>query len=91
MKAIGIIIERQRAYGRRLCEGIVRFAKERKDWSLRVVEFQEIRGTTKLRSYDGFIARVMNNKIADILANTGKPVVDVFLEKPIPGFAGMAL
>lgn len=89
MKTIGIIIERQRAYGRRLCDGIVRFARERKDWSLRIVEFSEIRETPRLRSHDGFIARVMNDKIADILANTGKPVVDVFLEKPIAGFASV--
>ena len=89
MKTIGIIIERQRAYGRRLCEGIVRFARERKDWLLRIVEFSEIRRNPRLRSHDGFIARVMNDEIADILADTGKPVVDVFLEKPIPGFAGV--
>ena len=89
MKTIGIIIERQRAYGRRLCEGIVRFARERKDWSLRIVEFSEIRRNQRLRSHDGFIARVMNDEIADVLADTGKPVVDVFLEKPIPGFAGV--
>lgn len=89
MRTIGIIIERQRAYGRRLCEGIVRFARERKDWSLRIVEFSEIRRNPRLRHHDGFIARVMNDEIADILADTGKPVVDVFLEKPIPGFAGV--
>jgi len=89
MKTIGIIIERQRAYGRRLCEGIVRFARERKDWSLRIVEFSEIRRNPRLRSHDGFIARVMNDEIANVLADTGKPVVDVFLEKPISGFAGV--
>jgi len=89
MRTIGIIIERQRAYGRRLCEGIVRFARERKDWSLRIVEFSEIHRNPRLRQHDGFIARVMDDGIADILANTGRPVVDVFLEKPIHGFAGV--
>jgi len=89
MRTIGIIIERQRAYGRRLCEGIVRFAQERKDWSLRIVEFSEIRRNPRLRQHDGFIARVMNDEIANVLAGIGKPVVDVFLEKPIHGFAGV--
>jgi len=89
MRKIGIIIERQRAYGRRLCEGIVRFARERKDWSLRVIEFSEIHGGLRRRNYDGFIARVMNREIADSLANTGKPTVDVFFESPIPGFAAV--
>lgn len=89
MRTIGIIIERQRTYGRRLCEGIVRFARERKDWSLRVIEFSELRGLLRGSNHDGFIARVMNDKISRLLADTGKPVVDVFYERPIPGFAAV--
>lgn len=48
-----------------------------------------MRSSLRRRSYDGFIARVMNSEIADSIANTGKPVVDVFFEKPIPGFAAV--
>ena len=87
MKKIGILIERQRGYGRRLCEGILRFACERNDWSLRLIEFPELRRTVRRNRYDGFIARVMNDAIAKTLSSTGKPVVDVFFEKPVPGFA----
>ena len=87
MKTIGILIERQRAYGRRLCQGIVRFAEERKDWMLKMIEFPELDQLLRKSACDGFIARVMNSKIASSLQNTGKPVVDVFFEKAIPGFA----
>ena len=89
MKTIGIMIERQRTYGRRLCEGIVRFARERKDWALRIIEFSELRSRIRRDAYDGFIARVMNDKMARDLADTGRPVVDVFFEKPIPGFGAV--
>lgn len=89
MRTIGIMIERQRAYGRRLCEGIVRFAQERSDWSLRIIEFSELDNRLRQGRYDGFIVRVMNDEIAKRLAKTGKPVVDVFFEKPIPGFAAI--
>ena len=87
MKSIGILIERQRGYGRRLCEGIVRFACTKDDWTLKFIEFDELRQAVRKNSYDGFIARVMNGGIAKVLASTGKPVVDVFFEKPVPGFA----
>ncbi len=87
MKRIGILIERQRGYGRRLCEGIVRFACERNDWSLKFIEFSELRQDIRRNRYDGFIARVMNDGIAKTLASAEKPVVDVFFEKSVPGFA----
>ena len=89
MKTIGILIERQRAYGRRLCQGVVRFAEERRDWSLRMIEFSQLDQALKRHDYDGFIARVMNNKIAQSLQKTSRPVVDVFFERPIPGFAAV--
>ena len=79
MRTIGIMIERQRAYGRRLCEGIVRFAQERNDWSLRIIEFAELDNRLRQDRYDGFIVRVMNDEITKKLAKTGKPVVLVLV------------
>ena len=37
MKKIGILIERQRAFGRQLCSGIVKYAHTREDWTLELV------------------------------------------------------
>ena len=62
MKTIGILIERQRMYGRRLCEGIIRFARERTDWSLKIVDFADLQHPARLSSCDGFIARVMDDR-----------------------------
>ena len=86
MKTIGILIERQRTYGRRLCEGIIRFANECGDWSLRIIEFWELAAKLRANSYDGIIARVLNDSIAKELLRAKCPVVDVFCEKPIASF-----
>ena len=48
MKTIGILIERQRMYGRRLCEGVIRFARERADWSLKIVDFADLHHPARL-------------------------------------------
>lgn len=87
MKQIGIIIERQRAYGRNLCEGIVRFARERSDWSLNMFSFEDLRQARELRRCDGFIARVINDEIGDTLLGIGKPVVDVYVNRVRGEFA----
>ena len=87
MATIGILIERQRSYGRRLCEGIIRYARERTDWTLRIVDFADIDRLSRHTNIDGYIARVMNDRAEEALRSTGKPVVDVFFERRREGFA----
>ena len=87
MATIGILIERQRTYGRRLCEGIIRFARERTNWILRIVDFMNLPQIAHNKDIDGFIARVMDDRAEEQLRATGKPVVDVFFERPRMGFA----
>ena len=87
MSTIGILIERQRTYGRRLCEGIIRFARERTNWTLRIVDFMNLPQIAHNKDIDGFIARVMDDRAEEQLRATGKPVVDVFFERPRMGFA----
>ena len=87
MATIGILIERQRTYGRRLCEGIIRFARERTNWTLRIVDFMNLPHIAHNKNIDGFIARVMDDRAEEQLRATGKPVVDVFFERPRMGFA----
>ena len=79
MKNIGILIERQRAYGRRLCEGIVRFAQERNDWVLNMLEWEDLQHIDRLKKFDGFIARIFNDQIATAIMRANKPVVDVYV------------
>jgi len=85
MRKIGILIERQRAYGRQLCEGIVRFAQSHGDWALGMLEWDDLQNPALLSDYDGFIARILNDQIAEVLSRTGKPVVDVFVSRKRAG------
>lgn len=89
MKRIGILIERQRAYGRSICLGISRFAQERDDWSMQMLEWSDVDNPRRLLEYDGFIVRILNERIARTFASTGKPIVDVFHEREWPGVSSV--
>ena len=89
MKRIGILIERQRAYGRSICLGISRFAQEHADWSMRMLEWADADNPRRLHEFDGFIVRILNDRLARTFLNTGKPVVDVFHEREWPGVSSV--
>ncbi|MBQ3288623.1 MAG: DNA-binding transcriptional regulator [Kiritimatiellae bacterium] len=78
MRKIGILIERQRAFGRQLCSGIVQHAQTCDAWSLTMLDWDDLTYTSRLKGFDGFIVRVINDEIAKTFAQTGKPLVDVF-------------
>ena len=78
MRKVGILIERQRAFGRQLCTGIVQYAQTRDDWSLSMLDWDDLKRPSRFRDFDGFVVRVLNKKIADFFSRMGKPVVDVF-------------
>ena len=78
MRKVGILIERQRAFGRQLCSGVVQYAQTRDDWSLAMLDLDDLARPSHLASFDGFIVRILNDEIARKFANTGRPVVDVF-------------
>ena len=84
MKHIGIYIERQRAWGRRVCEGVADFAQSHQDWSLHMLEREDITSPKSLRQFDGFIARVPDSRTASAFRRTGRPVADMSVE----GFTG---
>ena len=87
MKKIGILIERQRSYGRQLCEGIVCFAQTRNDWTLNMLEWEDLRSPERLKTLDGFIARLINDQISDALERTHKPIVDVYVNRQRDGIS----
>lgn len=82
---IGLLIERSRAFGRLMCEGIITYAQDR-EWEIRYLEPDDLHGH-RLAAFDGFIARVTTDGIARPLASTKKPVVDVFYNIPTYGFS----
>ena len=87
MWRIGIVIERQRAYGRRLCEGIVRYARGREDWALEMLDWNDAASPAALSGCDGLIARVLDERMAAALRRTGRPVVDVYADPVRDAFA----
>jgi len=87
MRKIGILIERQRGYGRQLCEGIVRFIQTRSDWALNMLEWDDLRRTDFLKTFDGFIVRIINDHMADVFRQIRKPVVDVYVSRERPDFS----
>ena len=84
MKRIGIFVERQRAWGRQLCEGVASFAQERADWELTTLEREDLASRRLLAAFDGFIARVYDETVAKVFRRTGKPVADVSCEQTLP-------
>jgi len=81
MLKIGILIERQRGYGRQLCEGIVRFAQSHGNWALGMLEWDDLRHADRLKKFDGFIARIINDQVAGVFKRMHKPVVDVYVSR----------
>ena len=86
LSRIGVLVERQRAYGRRLCEGAAAYACECSDISLGMMEWRDLEDSRKLSGYDAFIVRVLDDRMDRILRRTHKPVVDVFFGKHREGF-----
>ena len=83
---IGVLVERQRAYGRRLCEGAAAYACECQGLSLGMLEWRDLENARSLSGYDAFIVRVLDDRMDRILRRTRKPVVDVFFGKRRAGF-----
>jgi len=80
MRRIGLYVERQRAWGRRLCEGVAAFAQERRDWSLVMLERDDLADRAHLARFDGFIARVPDARTAAAFRKTKRPVADLSIE-----------
>ena len=88
MRKIAIMVENSRAYGRAMIEGIAAFAQDGRDWILRPLSVEEA-FTTKLKDFDGVIARIADERLAARLVRAGLPTVDVFCQSVYPGIAGV--
>ena len=88
MKTIAVMIENSRAYGRSMIEGVAAYAQERRGWTLRPLTVEEA-FTPKLGAFDGVIARIANDRLAQRLTATGLPIVDAFCQRIRPGVAGV--
>lgn len=75
---IGVQVERSRAHGRTLLEGLAEFARAQYDWRLTLLEPEQLTDPMTLARFDGFVVRVMDDASARALLATKKPVVDVY-------------
>ena len=75
---IAVQIETNRAHGRALLEGIADYALAHTDWRLEPVEPRVLTDPANLRRFDGFIVRVMDDRTAELLIKTRKPVIDTY-------------
>lgn len=75
---IGVQVERSRAHGRTLLEGLAEYARSQYDWRLTLLEPEQLTDAATLARFDGFIARVMDDASSKALLATGRPVVDVY-------------
>lgn len=76
---IALIIEKSRAYGRAICEGIAAFAHQQGNWELRLIdEMSSDKALGQLKDVDGVIARILKPKTLVALRTLKVPIVDVF-------------
>ena len=88
MTQIAILVENSRAYGRTLIEGVAAYAQDNFSWLLRPVAAAEAL-TANLRSFDGIIARIADERLARRIQQADRPAVDVFSQRPRVGLAGV--
>jgi len=74
---IALQIEKDRAHGRAMIEGISSYALGA-GWRLELVEPHAFDAARGLRNYDGFIVRIMDDRTERRLAASGKCVVDTY-------------
>lgn len=80
---IALIIEKSRAYGRAICEGIAAFAHQQGNWELRLIdEMSSDKALGQLKDVDGVIARILKPKTLVALRTLKVPIVDVFGGEP---------
>ena len=75
---IALQIEKNRAHGRALLEGVADYALEQTDWRLELVDPEVLQDVSSVRKFDGLIVRVMDDATADVLRKARRPVVDTY-------------
>ena len=79
-KAVALLVETSRAYGRGICRGVARFAEQHPDWMILYQE-RNLKESIPdfLRKYkvDGILMRVDQPSVAGKVVSLGIPTVDL--------------
>lgn len=86
---IAVLIERSRAYGRRLCEGVAAYALRHRAWHLTLIDGHDLGNSRKMRGFDGFICRFLDTRVPRKVLRYDKPIVDVYHDRPLAGIAAV--
>ena len=86
---IGVLIERSRAYGRQLCEGVAAFAMRRPNWRLTLLDGHDLDDRRRMLAFDGLICRFLDTRVPRKVLRYGKPTVDVYHDRPLAGIAAV--
>lgn len=89
MYRIALLTETSRGYGRDFLNGIAQFAQERRDWLMRLLTPQDLKGLRPFAGFDGIIARVADAPTIRKLKASRLPVIDVSHQTPDPDFIGV--
>ncbi|WP_437225922.1 substrate-binding domain-containing protein [Planctomicrobium sp. SH661] len=87
-REVALLIETSNGYARGLVEGIIRYIREHHPWSVYLPEQGRRADAPAWLSQwrgDGIIARIETQEIANIVKQTGLPVVDVSAARLIEG------
>lgn len=86
---VALLVETSNSYARELLFGVRSYLREHPSWSIYLSEHgrgDSVPGWLRAWQGDGIIARVENERIADAIAATGLPVVDVSAGLEVPRF-----
>lgn len=89
---VALLIESSRSYGRELLMGIASYVRVHGPWSIEFEEGDPAEHFPKWFSrwnWDGIIARVSTPEMAEVIGQTGVPVVDLSGCLPKAGFPGI--
>lgn len=72
------MVERNRAHGRGVLEGIADYQLRETSWCVELVARADLLKPAFVAGFDGLIVRVMDNALANALVASRKPVVDTY-------------
>ena len=82
---VALLVETSRGYGRGLLHGIMKYSRLRGPWQFHLTpgDFEQIVPRMKDWKGDGIVARVVNEKTANLLLKTGLPLVALDLPESV--------
>ncbi len=89
MNTIALLFESNGEYGREFLKGVAQYAREHRDWRLRLYPLTSTDDENPLAGCDGIITRSAEAATMRRLKASGLPLVDAFCQDPNSGVIGV--